>query len=812
MSHHADFKALWAAGIRELVCVLPPTARLSPQSKISPNSRGKSPGRPNGSGTWGGYHWQTYSPTAGDVIEWQKAGANVGLHAARYPAIDIDVTREDIADTIHAEARRAFGDAPVRVGRAPKRLLMFRTGAPFPKMQMRFRMDGVEHLVELLGAGQQYVVGGIHPATNEPYSLDTDPADLLDRMPTLTREAATAWFEELAGTLEMLGAEIVHSSYSADHAERLAVDQETLRAPSVQAVADLVAAIPNTNEQFGDRDSYIRMGYAIKAACGAESEGDALDIWMEWAGRWEGSGDKGFQPEVAEADFLRMHSPFEIGWSYLLDVARVAGQNTAVLELADVAEPPPTGEEEKGQPLVLPWSDMAMVSRVVRAHGHEIAYVADDGWYAWSGQRWTRKAEHEVTQKVSNVLALAASQALQEIDKANAAERASMRLSSANTVSAVRGLLKSHGRIQLSPEQLDSDLYLLNTPAGIVDLTTGTLGPHLPERHMTKMTAVGPDFTRPAPRWRQFLREATGGDAELESYLQRLVGYSLTGSAREEMLAFFYGSGGNGKSLFLTVISEMLGDYAETAAMDTFTATMGDRHPTDMAALRGARLVTASETQANRRWDEQRIKALTGNETVAARFMRADYFTFRPQFTLIIAGNHAPKLENVDDAMMRRVHIVPFTRKPAVPDVHLKDKLREELPAILAWAIEGAVVWWRGGLFAPASVLSATREYLAGEDVVLRWLAERVKTRENGGCLLSAAYQDFREWARATGEQGASAMSQQQFGKALAAKGRALTRDTLSGMPSVNGIELIADSTAEFAALEAPVASSPDYP
>lgn len=811
MTYHADFKSLWAAGICELVCVLPPTARLSPNSKISPNSRGKSPGRPNASGTWGGYSWQGHETTAGDVIEWQKAGANVGLHAAHYPAIDIDVTREDIAETIHAEARRVFGEAPVRVGRAPKRLLMFRTDAPFPKMQMRFRMDGVEHLVEMLGKGQQYVVGGIHPATSEPYTLDTDPAELLSRMPLLTREAATAWFEELAGTLETLGAEIVHSSYSADHTERLAVDQETLRGPGVQAVADLVRQIPNTNEQFGDRDSYIRMGYAIKAACGAENEGDALDIWMEWAGRWEGSGDRGFQPDVAEADFLRMHAPFEIGWNYLLEVARANGQNTATLELGDLADLPPAEQAPAPESRVLPWSDMAMVARVVRAHGAEIAYVADDGWYAWTGQVWRRKAEHEVTQRVANVLALAANQALNEIDKASAAEKASMRLSSANTVAAVRGLLKSHGRIQLAPEQLDSDLYTLNTPAGIVDLTTGTLGPHLAERHCTKMTSVGPDFTRPAPRWRQFLREATGGDVELESYLQRLVGYALTGSAREEMLAFFYGSGGNGKSLFLTVIAEMLGDYAETAAMDTFTASMGDRHPTDMAALRGARLVTASETQAGRRWDEQRIKALTGNETVAARFMRADYFSFRPQFTLIIAGNHAPKLEHVDDAMMRRVHIVPFTRKPAVPDVHLKDKLREEMPAILAWAVEGAAIWWRVGLCPPASVLAATREYLAGEDVVLRWLAERVKTRENGGVLLSAAYADFREWARATGEQAAGAMSQQQFGKALAAKGKPLIRDSMSGMPSVDGMELIADSTSEFAALEAPVAPSPDY-
>lgn len=800
MIYKADFKSLWAAGIRALVCVLPPTARLSPNSKISPNSRGKSPGRPNSSGTWGGYHWQTHTPTAGEIVEWEKAKANVGLHAADFPAIDIDVTREDIAEMVHAEAVRAFGDAPVRIGRAPKRLLMFRTTEPFPKMQLRFRLDGVEHLVELLGKGQQYVVGGIHPATNEPYTLDTDPAELLERMPLLSREAATAWFEELAGTLELLGAEIVHSSYSADHAERLAVDQESLRAPSVQAVADLVAQIPNNQH---NRDLYIRTGYAIKAACGAENEGEALDIWMEWACRWHNDAGKEASGVTQERDFLRMHAPFEIGWAYLLERAREAGVNTAVLELGDVAEPRPAGEEAPtAQALVLPWSDMAMVNAVVRQHGHEIAHVTDDGWYAWNGSVWKRKGENEVTQRIANVMASASRRALDEIEKQATAEKMAMRLSSANTVAAVRGLLKTHARIQLNAEQMDADPFLLNTPNGIVDLTTGTLSPHLASRHMTKLTAVGPDFTRPAPRWRQFLREATGGDGELEAYLQRLVGYSLTGSAREEMLAFLYGPGGNGKSLFLTIISEMLGQYAETAAMDTFTAAAGDRHPTDMAALRGARLVTASETQASRRWDEQRVKALTGNEAVSARFMRGDYFTYRPQFTLMIAGNHAPKLENVDDAMMRRVHIVPFTRRPPVPDMHLKDTLREELPGILAWAIEGAVIWFRTGLCPPASVLAATREYLANEDVVLRWLAERTVAQQSGSCPLSSAYQDFRQWARAVGEPAGNTLTEQQLGKALAGKGFALGKDSLSGLRTVMGMSLLTGDVTEFAALD----------
>jgi P4 family phage/plasmid primase-like protien len=809
VTHQATFQALYAAGIRELVCVIPPNAPLSPRSKIAPASRGKSPGRPNQEGEWGGYPWQTFGqPDLRTVMAWQQAGANIGLHAGTYPGIDIDVTREDLAAAIHAEAERALGAAPVRIGRAPKRLLMYRADVPFPKMQLRFRADdGVEHLVELLGQGQQYVIGGIHPATGEPYTIDRPVEDLVAALQPITREQATSFFEGLAETLEMLGCEIVDRSFSAEHAERLAVDQETLKGPSIEAVAKLVAATPN-GDAFPHRDDYIRFGYAIKAACGVEAEGEALEIWMEWAARWEGAKD--FDSDTAERDFLRMHAPFEIGWNYLLEAARRAGVATAEWDFDAKEAPEETpAERPSGVPM---WSDMAMVNRILRAHGDEIMHVEGHGWYAWSGRAWEPDNNGvRVTQRVTSVLAQASGQALQEIEKANTADKVAMRLSSSNTVSAVRTLLASAAGIQRKAEHLDADHFLLNTPGGIVNLMSGELLPHRPDARMTKMTAVAPDRSRPASRWRQFLKEATGGDVELESYLQRLVGYSLTGSAREEMLAFFHGAGGNGKSLFLNVIREMLGPYAETAAMDTFTASTGDRHPTDMAKLRGARLVTASETQATRRWDEQRIKALTGNEDVTARFMRQDYFTFRPQFTLIVAGNHAPKIENVDDALMRRIHMVPFNRKPAKVDVHLKDKLREEYPSILAWAIEGAVFWFAAGLQPPDCVLGATREYLESEDVVLRWLAERTHKQENGGCLLTEAYADFRDWSRQANEQSAIAMSQQQFSKALASKGLAQHRDTTTGLRSVTGLALVADpaaSTADFAALEPAVAQT----
>ena len=197
---------------------------------------------------------------------------------------------------------------------------------------------------------------------------------------------------------------------------------------------------------------------------------------------------------------------------------------------------------------------------------------------------------------------------------------------------------------------------------------------------ITKLTAVAPAPTADCPRWLAFLDETTGGDADLIRFLQQWCGYCLTGETREHALVFVHGGGGNGKSVFLNTITRIMHDYATTAAMDTFTASKFDKHPTDLAMLRGARLVTASETEEGRAWAEARVKQMTGGDPITARFMRQDFFTFFPNFKLFIIGNHKPVLQNVDDAAKRRFNIVPFTRKPEKPDRELETKLAGEWP------------------------------------------------------------------------------------------------------------------------------------
>jgi putative DNA primase/helicase len=240
----------------------------------------------------------------------------------------------------------------------------------------------------------------------------------------------------------------------------------------------------------------------------------------------------------------------------------------------------------------------------------------------------------------------------------------------------------------------------------------------------------------------------------LQSYLQRIAGYALTGETSEHKLFFFYGTGANGKGVFFNTITGILGDYQRTAPIETFTESKSDRHPTELAGLRGARLVTATETEKGRGWAEAKIKTLTGGDLVSARFMNQDFFEYRPQFKLMISGNHRPKLRTVDEAIRRRLHLIPFTVTIPVQerDIDLSTKLISEWPGILAWMIEGCVQWRRIGLAPPAAVTHATETYLASEDAVATWIADQCEQDLNAFETTTDLFQSWKHWASHNGE------------------------------------------------------------
>jgi P4 family phage/plasmid primase-like protien len=353
-------------------------------------------------------------------------------------------------------------------------------------------------------------------------------------------------------------------------------------------------------------------------------------------------------------------------------------------------------------------------------------------------------------------------------------KRLSARIASAVTVAAVERLARADRRHAAINDQWDADPWMLNTPAGIVDLRTGAIRPAEREDYATKITAAGPGGE--CLRWLAFLSRVTNGNRELQDYMQRMAGYALTGVTREHALFFLYGTGANGKSVFLNTISGLMGDYAKTAPIETFIDSKNEHHPTDLAGLQGARLITAVETEDGRRWAESKLKALTGGDRIAARFMRQDFFEFAPVFKLVIAGNHKPGLRTVDEAMRRRFNLLPFTvTVPAAErDLELTEKLREEWGGILRWMIDGCLAWQSVGLQAPTVVSDATTSYFFAEDALARWIEDRTETgKPDSWETATALFSDWKAWAESNGE---FVGSQKRFSENLTVRGFAQAR------------------------------------
>lgn len=782
---------LFRLGYTHLVKIIPPNARISPTSKIEPEMRGKVPGKWSSSG-WVGYDWRAAPPvTADDIERWSDAG--VGIRTDSFPAVDIDCTDATLTGVIRHRAVELLGLAPERVGRPPKTLLLYRTAEPFGRMRLWIG----EHLVEVLGDGQQFVAGGIHPVTGKPYQwpLGLLPADDLTE---ITRQDAEAFLSALAADADMLGYVCRREGSGASTSDRNAIEQGALRGDAAK-VREALALIPNDNDHFPGRDDYLRLGYAIKGALGEEG----FPLFAEWAEKW-GGNDRfaGNDPDDVESDWQRMKPPFEVGAPYIFELARGFGYNDAGDEFEAIqpegceGDFQPTGGDEpplSGGPVA--YSDAAVANMLMKLHGKDMRYCPErGGWMAWDGVRWNDDNSRRVTYLAGVLCQRLSHQALDLIADPKKAEAVATRLASNSTKNAVANYCADHPAMQVAIEKLDGDPYLLNTPAGMVDLRTGEMQPHDPHQYATRCTAVAPSEGA-APLWHRFLDEATAGDVELQRYLQRLIGYALTGLKSEHNLAFLYGPGGNGKGVFLNTIAGIFDSYAEAASMDTFTASKFERHPTDLAGLAGARLVTAQETQEGRRWDEQKVKQLTSADPVKARFMREDFFTFAPTFKLVFAGNHKPEIRNLDDAMRRRFHLVPFTVKPTRVDPLLPDKLKAEWPQILAWAIEGTRMWLAEGLNPPATVLEATAEYFDEEDPIGQWIRDRVVFEPDADFVSSAdLYENWREWC---GENGEYARSAKALVRALKDRGGFRQRRTNTARGFV-GIRLRGGPGAEF--------------
>ena len=418
-------------------------------------------------------------------------------------------------------------------------------------------------------------------------------------------------------------------------------------------------------------------------------------------------------------------------------------------------------------------------------YGETMRFDHDVGkWFQWNGARWK-----ETKTKAAFHFA-------REIMRRMAAGKKGMCKSS--VASGAEKFAQADPTHAVVSEIWDKDSWMLGTPGGTLNLKTGKMHKAKPQDFITKLTGCVPSSKKPE-LWLKFLNDATRGDAEMMTYLQRVAGYCLTGMTTEHSLFFIYGPGGNGKSVYLNTLTYILGDYATPAPMDTFTANKFSSHPTELAMLKGARLVTASETEEGRAWAEARIKALTGGDPISARLMRQDFFTYQPQFKLLFAGNHQPRLNNVDPAMRRRFNMLPFINKPTEPDHMLEEKLRAEAPEILGWALQGCRDWQKHGIGRPSNVAVATDTYFEKQDMFSQWLEDNCRVERDNRSLFTSSANLFRDWTAYAVSAGERPCARNTFSENLERAGLVQHRlpASLGKHRGFLGIELLRQNSGE---------------
>lgn len=791
--------------------------------------------------------WPT-RPNTIDAIAAERAArpraTNTGTRAGRLAPTDIDLIPPHHVAAMKTLADKVLGHTALdRVG--AKGLTDYRRNeTPIGKITIWGLHKTLTHVdkgktvplpgkVELLGTGQQSVIYGIHPDTGRPYEWPN--ADLMaEPLQTAVSdlpEVTPAMLHEFAGQAKTLMEELGYRDVTINgiqDEERKATRSST--SGKRLSWAGLRARLSYIHPRFdGARPADYPAPSGMRVANPLPYDGgawlslalclrdgnvpllDAVDHnWLDLIEEWS-SGALWFERTGERLD-LRNRFPQQGIAQRLQGEARNAGNITGVASIisyaADGACPLPPDDEPRVSTLTIEalanlnaddaaapeggsedhcisTSEDELAVQYVDTRHRNVKFIPELGeWAMLQDRRWHKKTREEIWE---DMLPFARAQAA----KAPSIP-AARKLTSRGHLSNSEALMRGKKRAIVKLEHWDSDPMLLNTPDGAYQLPSGE--PYVSEQppYCLKATAVAPvpkggDLRDACPLWHKFMGEITAGDIEYQKFFQRFIGYCLTGQTVEHAMVVAQGGGGNGKGVLFGTLNRVFGDYAQIAPLGMFEASPHERHTTEMARLHGARFVTAQETKKEARWDEVKIKAITGGDKITARWLFQKPFEFTPQCKLAIAGQHLPTLSRVDNAIKRRLLILPFTVTFSNPDLDLPEKLWRERAGILRWAMDGTAEWTKRGLAPPAVVQEATRQYFSEQDHLGSWISARCIVAPGGWAAGKDLHADY---CIHTQRSGAIVDGEKTFGQNLEARGFARKNNKANTTRGFAGIAL----------------------